>query len=131
MRERERDEAAAEVERVEKGLDRIYETCKLYYPDVDGAGCDSGDPLDVAVAQINEVAAFLEARVERRDLTIENLEREKEQTNALVVREARRMEALAAEISELKKKLTLAHRATLLAEATVGAAEKDRDLEWF
>lgn len=33
----------------------IYELCQEHYPDVDGSGCDSGDELDLTLAEIQEV----------------------------------------------------------------------------
>lgn len=33
----------------------IYELCQEHYPDVDGSGCDSGDELDLTLAEISEV----------------------------------------------------------------------------
>lgn len=40
--------------------DRIYAICQKVLPDVDGAGCESGDPLDVTDAEVSMTIAHLQ-----------------------------------------------------------------------
>ncbi len=52
--------------------DAIYERCKkavgpANYSVIDGAGCDSGDPLDFTLAEIGQALAFVQDAAEERE----------------------------------------------------------------
>ena len=46
-------------------VNEVYEVCKDYHPDVDGSGCDSGDPFDLLVADVRDMGNEMLVRIAR------------------------------------------------------------------
>jgi hypothetical protein len=56
------DNAAQVAAERQRWGDSIYNELSQTYPEVDGSGCESGDDLDVVIAQIRETICHLKER---------------------------------------------------------------------
>ena len=56
--------AGIEAEEQARWQEAIRELLVRYHPDVDGSGCESGDPLDVTLAEINMTLIHMQNKID-------------------------------------------------------------------